>query len=90
MVYNLVDRAIELSDEKYHQKNILNVKELLINNSYPTAFIDKYIALRLQKIKYTQYYNINITDKKKYKKSLYYLTSKAHMSVFHLASKIIT
>ena len=65
MVSNLVDRAIKLSDEKYHQKNILNVKELLINNSYPIAFIDKYIAVRFKKIKSTQYYNINTTDNRK-------------------------
>ena len=69
MVYNLIDRAVKLSDKKYHQKNIDNVKNLLRKNSYPIVFIEKYVALRLRKIKSSENHTINnMNNKKQYKK----------------------
>ena len=71
MVYNLVDRAINLADKKCHQNDILNVEKLLINNSYPKNFIEKHVALRLQKIKFTEQCSIsNTVNKKQNKKSI--------------------
>ena len=51
MVYNLVDRAINLASKKFQDNNIKKVKTLLKNNSYPEKFIEKYIKIRLNKIK---------------------------------------
>lgn len=47
MVYNLVDRAILLSNQKFHSNNIKKVKKLLLNNSYPDSFTNFYIKKRL-------------------------------------------
>ena len=52
VITGLVDRAILLSDQKFHSSNIEIVKEILINNSYPVFFIDKCIKQRLKEIKY--------------------------------------
>ena len=38
---------------------------MLVNNSYPTSFIEKHITSRLQKIKATEHININNNDNKK-------------------------
>ena len=35
IVFNLIDRAILLSDKCFHNKNILRVKNILNENSYP-------------------------------------------------------
>ena len=51
MVYNYVDRAIKLSDEKYHDENITKVKSFLNDNNYPDFFINKYVTSRLNKIR---------------------------------------
>ena len=45
MIYNLVDRAINLARKKFHNKNIIKVKGVLKNNSYPEKFIEKYIKI---------------------------------------------
>lgn len=52
IVFNLIDRAVLLSHEKYHEDNIRLVKKILINNNYEKKFIDKYICQRIHKIKY--------------------------------------
>ena len=46
MVYNLVDKALKLSDKGFHNKNIQLVKTILKANRYPKLFIDKYIKKR--------------------------------------------
>jgi len=40
-IVNLIDQAILLSDERFHDSNIEIVKNILINNCYPLAVIKK-------------------------------------------------
>lgn len=47
MVFNLVDKALQLSHEKYHDENLTLVKSTLTNNLYPKKFIERYIKKRL-------------------------------------------
>lgn len=47
MVYNLVDKAIKLSEKSYKKANIQKVKDILTANSYPKKFINKYIGKRI-------------------------------------------
>lgn len=47
MVYNLVDRAILLSDICFHSKNLKIVEKILTINSYPAHFYKKFIQKRL-------------------------------------------
>ncbi|XP_011859448.1 PREDICTED: uncharacterized protein LOC105556944 [Vollenhovia emeryi] len=51
-IANLVDRAIILSDSRFHQDNIQIVKNILTNNCFPTKLIDKHIKSRLKQIKF--------------------------------------
>lgn len=50
IVYGLVDKAIKLSDKRFHHKNLDLVKKLLINNNYPIDFITLHTKNRLKKI----------------------------------------
>ncbi|XP_011862988.1 PREDICTED: uncharacterized protein LOC105559345, partial [Vollenhovia emeryi] len=52
IITNLVDRAILLSDERFHDSNIDTVKDILKNNCFPAHIIDKFIKKRLKEIKY--------------------------------------
>lgn len=52
IISNLTDRAILLSDTRFHASNIEIVKRILSNNSYPSSIINKYINRRLKDIKY--------------------------------------
>ena len=54
MVYNLVDRAFLLSDEKFHSNNHKFITHFLINNKYPIDFINVHINNRLKKLDYVQ------------------------------------
>ena len=47
IIYNLIDRAIKLSDKKFHSDNIKLCKNLLLLNNYPINFINKYANKRL-------------------------------------------
>jgi hypothetical protein len=47
IVRNLVDRAILLSDARFHNSNINKIKKILINNCYPKKVVDKYVNVRL-------------------------------------------
>ena len=51
IVYNLVDRAVLLSDKKFHRKNLKIVTTLLENNNYPRRFIKQHVYKRFFKIK---------------------------------------
>ena len=62
IVYNLIDRAILLSHESFHRTNLKKVEQLLINNDYPSSFIDKNIKIRMKKIKYHSSNNSNIRN----------------------------
>jgi len=49
VVTNLVDRAVILSDKRFHVENLNIVRDILSNNCYPAYFI-KYINNRLKEI----------------------------------------
>ena len=51
IVYNLVDRAISLSNKQFHKKNLNIVIQILQDNNYPRKFINRYTHTRLCKIK---------------------------------------
>ncbi|KAL6418590.1 hypothetical protein ACFW04_011984 [Cataglyphis niger] len=51
-IFNLVDHAILLSDDQFHGKNIDVVKQILLNNCFPTHVINHYIYKRLNFLKY--------------------------------------
>ena len=51
IIYNLIDRAILLSNNSFHDKNISLVKNILYANDYPTPFVNKCIQSRLRKIR---------------------------------------
>ena len=44
MVYNLVARAINLCNEKFHDGNLDKIKSLFIQNDYPIWFIEKFVS----------------------------------------------
>ena len=52
MVYNLIDNAIRLSHESFHEKNINFVKTILLANDYPPEFIQRFYKKRLYIINY--------------------------------------
>lgn len=52
-VYNLVDRSITLSNERFQEHNLKIVEELLIGSDYPKSFIKKYMQKRIHN-KHTQ------------------------------------
>ena len=52
MIFNLIDKRILLSDEKFHKKNISFVKKTLLSNSYPVKFTDKFVKIKINKLKY--------------------------------------
>jgi len=56
MISGLVDRAILLSNEEFHNDNIELVKEVLLLNSYPTPFIEKNINNRIAFLKKRQHH----------------------------------
>lgn len=47
VINNLVDHAIFLSDDRFHDTNIKIVKKILLNNSFPEKIIDFYVRKRL-------------------------------------------
>ena len=66
-MYNLVNRAIKLSGDNFHDSNIKFCKNLLLLNDYPNKFINKFIGKRLHTIKQinsntSNNINSNITD----------------------------
>ncbi|XP_026824291.1 uncharacterized protein LOC113561691 [Ooceraea biroi] len=50
VITSLIDRAILLSDKRFHDANIDLVKSILINNSYPLDSIERHIKMRRKKI----------------------------------------
>ena len=61
IVFNLVDNAIVLSDTIFHQQNLNFVKKIILSNAYPPKFIDKFINIRVNKLRYDNgtYYEEN-------------------------------
>jgi len=70
-IYNLVDRAINLSNPIFHEKNLILCIKLLLDNGYPLHLIFNKINLRLKKI-FTQRTNTinnsNLTNSEKERK----------------------
>ena len=62
MVYNLVDRAILLANDCYHNENLDITKKLLLQNQYPLKFINFYTKKRLNTIKYRNNASSGIDD----------------------------
>ena len=48
IVYNLVDKGINLSHSEFHQYNIQLIKSFFLANSYPSDFIDIHVDKRLK------------------------------------------
>lgn len=46
IIYNLVDRALLLSDPHFHAVNLQKIQNILLNNDYPITFINRYIKRR--------------------------------------------
>ncbi|XP_043467539.1 protein dopey homolog PFC0245c-like [Leptopilina heterotoma] len=59
IVYNLIDRAVKLSDKQFHSKNIQFVEQLLLNNNYPIEFIRKYTKKRISFINLNKHNDSN-------------------------------
>ena len=51
IVFKLVDRALLLSDRKFHNFNLNFINKLLINNAYLKIFIDLCVRERMRKIR---------------------------------------
>ena len=43
IIYSLVDKAIKLSDEIFHNENLSLIKKLLFDNDYPLDLINTHI-----------------------------------------------
>ncbi|EZA48945.1 hypothetical protein X777_12909 [Ooceraea biroi] len=52
VINSLVDRAILLSDDRFHVSNITIVKDILSNNGYPVNIINKYVLKRIKHLKH--------------------------------------
>jgi len=62
-ISNLVDRAILLSDKRFHEANLNIVKNILINNGYPVKLINKQINDRCKRITHDRSLNKDKTVK---------------------------
>ena len=51
MLYNLVDRAINLCNEKFHDENLEKIKSFRIQNDYPIWFIEKFVKILVVQLK---------------------------------------
>lgn len=68
IVFNLVDRAISLSHSAFHSDNLKKVKSILKMNNYPIEFSEKYIKVRLNKIKFANLNNVKNNKSDIYKR----------------------
>ena len=48
IIYSLVDKAIKLSDESFHNENLSLIKQLLFDNDYPVDLVNTRIEKRLK------------------------------------------
>ncbi len=62
IVFNLVDRAIKLSNVCFHDANLKKVRKILQINEYPTHLINKYIKKRLAVINFSENHNNTSTE----------------------------
>ena len=52
MIFQLIDKAILLTDTSFHSETIEFIKTIILQNSYLRTFIEKNIPKRLQPITY--------------------------------------
>ena len=57
IIFNMVDKALKLSDPQFFDQNITIIKNALKNNHYPSDFIDKYVKKRLDYLKHVDIKN---------------------------------
>ena len=81
IVYNLVDKALLLSEKMSHNKNPVKVKSLLTKNNYPINFIENNVKRRMSKIKYYFLDNNNNNNKKIVSQAIF--TDKLQKFIFH-------
>ncbi|KYN17046.1 hypothetical protein ALC57_10682 [Trachymyrmex cornetzi] len=65
VIFGMIDRVFFLSHPRFHQRNIISVIDILLNNDYPLDFIFKTINLRLKSLFYNQTMkqnNVNSND----------------------------
>ena len=62
IIYSLTDRAILLSHEKYHNENLILVKNTLIKNGYPLTLLNEKIANRYKYLISNKYQNKKLTE----------------------------
>ena len=74
IVYNLVDRALSLSDPLFHKKNRQIITDILLKNHYPRNFIETHIEHRLKKLSFTHQNNNNANDTSKRPTAAYTLS----------------
>ena len=92
IVFNLVDRSILLSHEKFHKHNIQIIKNILKLNGYPENFIKKHIYRRLHilnnrtKNSYREVINIGelfqLPDNNEYYEHNYRIANNIHRPLF--------
>jgi hypothetical protein len=51
-IKGLVDRAVLLSDDRFHDNNIKIITDILVNNCFPKPFIDSHICKRIKTLKF--------------------------------------
>lgn len=61
-IYNLVDHAILLSDDRFQQKNIALVHDTLLNNCFPEHIVKRHILKRINFLKNRDHNNTLDTD----------------------------
>ena len=72
IIYNLIDRALLISSDQFHLKNIKIVKQLLRANNYPPQFINFHINIRLKSIAFHKNNpNINKVNNNKINNMIY-------------------
>ena len=61
-IFNLVDHAVLLSDNQFHDNNIKIVKQILFNNCFPEHIIDRFVNKRLHFLKNRSVNNLSIDN----------------------------
>ena len=75
-----MDRALLLSEQIFHNKNLIKVKSVLTKNNYPINFVENNVKRRISKIKYRFLDSNNNNTKKNSKPTyIYKQTTKVHI-----------
>lgn len=87
VVYNLVDKAILLSDTRFYSENLNIVRNILLQNHYPIKFINENIKKRFRHLSHNDNNNNNDNQNEQDRKNFivlpyHSLTSKPLSNVF--------